>query len=143
MPAAQRAVIVKLLREASVEVSGHDLTAAAKLSPWLRPGADVYVNFVPGGSYRQSAEVAAAVRRSGFTPIPHVAARGIRDHAELADFLKRLGGEAAVDRVLVVAGDVLKPLDPSPPASISSEPGCCRRAAFARSVSPAIRKATP
>jgi methylenetetrahydrofolate reductase (NADPH) len=110
MPAAQRAVIVKLLREASVEVSGHDLTAAAKLSPWLRPGADVYVNFVSGGSYRQSAEVAAAVRRAGFTPIPHVAARGIRDRAELADFLKRLGGEAAVDRVLVVAGDVLKPV---------------------------------
>lgn len=110
MPADQRAVIVKLLREASVEVSGHDVTVAGKLSPWLRPGADVYVNFVPGHSYRQSAEVAAVVRRAGFTPIPHVAARSMRDRAELSDFLKRLGGEAAVERVLVIGGDVLKPV---------------------------------
>src|ERR1700693_3819594 len=110
MPADQRAVIVKLLREASVEVSGHDVTVAGKLSPWLRPGADVYVNFVPGHSYRQSAEVAAVVRRAGFTPIPHVAARSMRDRAELSDFLKRLSGEAAVERVLVIGGDVLKPV---------------------------------
>jgi methylenetetrahydrofolate reductase (NADH) len=110
MSADQRAVIVKLLREASVEVSGHDLMVAGKLSPWLRPGADVYVNFVPGGSYRQSAEVAAAVRRAGFTPIPHLAARSIRDHAELANFLKRLGAEAAVDRMLLIGGDVLEPV---------------------------------
>jgi methylenetetrahydrofolate reductase (NADPH) len=110
MPADQRAVIVKLLREASVEISGHDVTAAGKLVPWLRPGADVYVNFVPGGSYRQSTEVAAAVRRAGFTPIPHVAARSLRDRAELADFLKRLVGEAAVDRVLIIGGDVIEPV---------------------------------
>lgn len=110
MPADQRAAVVKLLREASIEVSGHDLTAASKLKPWLRPGADVYVKFVPGGSYRQSVEVAAAVRRAGFNPIPHVAARSMRDRAELVDFLKRLGGEAAVERVLVIAGDVPKPV---------------------------------
>jgi methylenetetrahydrofolate reductase (NADH) len=115
MPADHRAVIVKLLREASIEVSGHDATVAGKLDPWLRPGADVYVNFVPGGSYRQSVEVASAVRRVGFTPIPHVAARSIHDRVELSDFLKRLRGEAAVERVLIIAGDV-----PAPAGSFTS-----------------------
>ncbi len=45
------------------------------------------------------------MRRVGFEPIPHVAARNYSDKATLEDMLKRVRGEANVSRVLVIGGD--------------------------------------
>jgi methylenetetrahydrofolate reductase (NADPH) len=68
-------------------------------------GGDVYVAFLPGGEVARSVATAAAVRRAGFRPVPHVAAREMRSRAALDDYLARLAGEAGVSRVLVIGGD--------------------------------------
>jgi methylenetetrahydrofolate reductase (NADPH) len=69
-------------------------------------GADVTITFLPGDHYQHNVEIAAALRRLGFNPVPHIAAREMVSRAALDDFLARARGEADVRRVLLIAGDV-------------------------------------
>jgi len=94
-----------LLSAASVEVSsrGHQL---AELGDNFRPGTDVTITFLPGDHYRHNVETAADLRRAGFHPVPHIAAREMPSREALDDFLARARGEADVTRILVIAGDV-------------------------------------
>jgi methylenetetrahydrofolate reductase (NADPH) len=93
-----------LLPSASVEVSsrGHQL---AELRDHFAPGTDVTITFLPGDNYRHNVETACGLRRAGYNPVPHIAAREIPSHEALDDFLARLRGEADVTRILLIAGD--------------------------------------
>jgi methylenetetrahydrofolate reductase (NADPH) len=97
--------LLKLLSSASVEVSshGHQL---AELKERFPAGLDVTITFLPGDNFRSNVETAAALRRAGFNPVPHIAAREISSREALNDFLARLRSEADVRRVLLIAGDV-------------------------------------
>ncbi|MES1149002.1 MAG: hypothetical protein ABUL53_07430, partial [Bradyrhizobium guangdongense] len=94
-----------MLASASVEVSssGHQL---ADLSENFAQGIDVSITFLPGDNYLHNVETATALRRAGFNPVPHIAAREIHSRAALDDFFRRLRGEADVSRILLIAGDV-------------------------------------
>jgi methylenetetrahydrofolate reductase (NADPH) len=100
-----------MLSRASVEVPprGHHL---AELSDRFTAGIDVTVTFLPGDDYRRNVETAAALRRLGFNPVLHIAAREMRSREALDDFLSRARGEADANRVLVIAGDALRTLGP-------------------------------
>lgn len=97
--------LAALLSSASVEVSsrGHRLH---ELGDKFRPGTNVTITFLPGDNYRQNVETATVLRRAGFNPVPHIAAREMPSRQALDDFLARLRGEADVTRVLLIAGDV-------------------------------------
>src|SRR5882724_8695940 len=97
--------LVNLLSTASVEVSshGHQL---AELRKHFAAGTEVTITFLPGDNVRSNAETAAALRRAGFEPVPHIAAREMPSREVLDDFLAKLRGEADIRRVLLVAGDV-------------------------------------
>jgi methylenetetrahydrofolate reductase (NADPH) len=103
--------LAALLSTASVEVSsrGHQL---AELRDHFSPGIDVTVTFLPGDDYRHNVETAAALRRLGFNPVLHVAAREMRSRDTLDDFFARARGEAEANRILVIAGDSLRTLGP-------------------------------
>jgi methylenetetrahydrofolate reductase (NADPH) len=103
--------LAALLSTASVEVSsrGHQL---AELRDHFGPGIDVTVTFLPGDDYRHNVGTAAALRRSGFNPVLHVAAREMRSRDALDDFLARARGEAEANRILVIAGDSLRTVGP-------------------------------
>src|SRR5579864_56778 len=94
-----------LLSAASVEVSprGHQLPELRDNFP---PGTDVTITFLPGDDYRRNVMTAADLRRAGFHPVPHIAAREMPSREALDDFLARARGEADVSRILVIAGDV-------------------------------------
>jgi methylenetetrahydrofolate reductase (NADPH) len=94
-----------MLASASVEVSshGHQL---AELRDNFAAGIDVTITFLPGDNFRANVETAAGLRRAGFNPVPHLAAREIPSREVLNDFVARLRGEADVRRVLLIAGDV-------------------------------------
>jgi methylenetetrahydrofolate reductase (NADPH) len=70
------------------------------------PGTDVTITFLPGDNYRRNVDTASALRRAGYNPVPHIAAREMASREALDDFLARLRGEAAVTRLLLIAGDV-------------------------------------
>jgi methylenetetrahydrofolate reductase (NADPH) len=97
--------LTALLSSASVEVSsrGHQLQ---ELRDNFRPGTDVTITFLPGDNYRHNVDTAAALRRAGFNPVPHIAAREMATREALDDFLMRALGEADVSRILLIAGDV-------------------------------------
>ncbi|WP_090021285.1 methylenetetrahydrofolate reductase [Limimonas halophila] len=76
----------------------------------LHPGTKVAVTFLPGSDYRDTVRVAARLRREGFEPAPHIAARSLKNKGELEDFLARLRGEADVRQVVALAGAVDNPV---------------------------------
>ena len=94
-----------LLSSASVEVSsrGHQLP---ELRDRFARGTDVTITFLPGDNYRHNVETASALRRAGYNPVPHIAAREMPSREVLDDFLVRLRVEADVTRVVLIAGDV-------------------------------------
>jgi methylenetetrahydrofolate reductase (NADPH) len=71
----------------------------------LKRGTRVYLSAVPNRPAEESLAAAIRVRTAGFEPVPHVAVRNFASLAALDDFFARLNGEAAVDSVLVIAGD--------------------------------------
>ena len=95
------------LSRASVEVSsrGHQLK---ELKDNFPDGTDVTITFLPGDNYRHNVDTAAALRRAGYNPVPHIAAREMPSREALDDFLARAKGEAGVARVLLIAGDVVR-----------------------------------
>jgi methylenetetrahydrofolate reductase (NADPH) len=94
-----------LLSSASVEISsrGHQLQ---ELRDHFARGTDVTITFLPGDNYRRNVETAAALRRAGYNPVPHIAAREMPSREALDDFLARARNEADVTRVLLIAGDL-------------------------------------
>lgn len=97
--------LAALLPRSSVEISsrGHQL---GELREHFSPGIDVSITFLPGDNYRHNVATAAALRRAGFNPVPHIAVREIASREALDDFLRRLRAEADVTRMLLIAGDV-------------------------------------
>src|SRR5438045_8622752 len=93
------------LAAASVEISSHG-RLLPELPDNFAPGIDVTITFLPGDNYRHNIETAIALRRAGFNPVPHIAAREMVSRPALDDFLARLRGEAEVTRILLIAGDV-------------------------------------
>src|ERR1700710_1682783 len=93
------------MSSASVEVSsrGHQLQ---ELRDNFRSSTDVTITFLPGDNYRHNLDTAIALRRAGFNPVPHIAAREMATREALDDFLARARDEAGVSRILLIAGDV-------------------------------------
>ncbi|MGO9698764.1 MAG: methylenetetrahydrofolate reductase [Xanthobacteraceae bacterium] len=71
----------------------------------LKRGTSVFLSAVPNRPAEESLAAAIRVRAAGFEPVPHVAVRNFASVEALDDFLARLNGGAAVDSVLVIAGD--------------------------------------
>jgi methylenetetrahydrofolate reductase (NADPH) len=97
--------LTALLSLASVEVSSRE-HQLQELRDNFRPGTDVTITFLPGDNYRHNVDTAAALRRAGFNPVPHIAAREMATREALDDFLMRARGEADVSRIVLIAGDV-------------------------------------
>lgn len=96
--------ITALMAEFSIEATRPSAADIAGLSA-LKHGTRIYLSAVPNRPANESIDNAIRVRAAGLEPVPHVAVRNFASTAALDDFLARLNGEAAVDAVLVIAGD--------------------------------------
>lgn len=101
-----------LVSGASLEMSPRELDAIAPAAEFLPPGTDVYVSSPPAVSHHDIVGAAVALRRRGFEPVPHVAARGLVGFTQFNDLLARAAGEAGVRRALVIGGDLDPPNGP-------------------------------
>jgi methylenetetrahydrofolate reductase (NADPH) len=100
-----------ILANASVEVSARG-RPIPELTEWWRPGAEVFLPWLPGDEAAHQVQVAKAIAQAGFHPVPHIAVRRLKSERELSEFLARAAGEASVSRLLVIAGDVDQPNGP-------------------------------
>ncbi len=100
-----------LLRGISIELSAREHNGDQLCRGFLAAGASVYINFTPNDSYHAIVETAARIRRAGFRPVPHVAARYLTGLTQLDDFLARAAA-VGVDQVLAIGGDLDRPAGP-------------------------------
>jgi len=64
---------------------------------------DVYITMLPGNDYRDVANKAIELVKSGFNPVPHFPARSIKNKDELKDFVNRCR-DGGVKQALVIGG---------------------------------------
>ena len=106
-PAAGRAAAIaaELVSGGSLEMGAHRPQDARDIAALLPAGTPVYVNHLPRHRLLDTLPTLVAVREAGLEPVPHIAARRIKDQAELQIFLARAVGEAGVRKALIIGGD--------------------------------------
>jgi methylenetetrahydrofolate reductase (NADPH) len=116
----------------STEITARDRKAVAACRDHLEPGTTVHVAWIPGDDVPPIVGALAALRRDGFNPVPHVAARQLASTATLEDYIARAVGEAGVDELLVIGGDAMQPAGPFAGAMDVLRTGIVERHGIAR-----------
>lgn len=106
----RRAEIAAFMTGFTIETTPGSAAKVADFRDHLRPGADVFITFLPGSDFESTIAVAKRLRREGFNPIPHFAARSIPSRAFVDTALARLSAEANVQHVLTIGGAVSQPV---------------------------------
>ena len=106
----ERQDIVDFMSDFSLETTPNSAAKIASFSECVRPQTPVYITFLPGSDFDATIALATRLRREGFDPVPHFAARSIPDRAFLERNLERLRGEANISRVLLIGGAVPTPV---------------------------------
>jgi methylenetetrahydrofolate reductase (NADPH) len=101
-----------LLREASVEISPHDKLAGDGLREFFAAGTTVFVNHPASATGGEIVSACARLRRGGFVPVPHIAARRLKSVDDAVDFLRRATDEADITDALLIGGDPDWPAGP-------------------------------
>ncbi len=96
--------------EWSIEVTP---TGAAKIESFrecLAPGTTVNVTFLPGTDPSDTIAVAERLHNDGMRPVPHLAARSLRDAGQLDELLTAFTTRCGVEEVLCIGGGVDNPV---------------------------------
>jgi methylenetetrahydrofolate reductase (NADPH) len=105
-------IAAELVSGGSLEMGAHRPQDARDIAALLPGGTPVYVNHLPRHQLLDTLPTLIAVREAGLEPIPHIAARRIKDRAELQTFLARAVGEAGVRKALILGGDEPEAIGP-------------------------------
>ncbi len=97
--------VAQLTGASSIELSPRDEFAGETLRGLLKPGTTVFVNYPASVSHHDIVAACVRLRRAGFEPVPHVAARRLASFTQASDFLLRAVNEARVERILLIGGD--------------------------------------
>jgi methylenetetrahydrofolate reductase (NADPH) len=101
-----------VLDDFSMEMTGKDVAKVENAAGVIPPGTRINVTFLENEDLDTRVAAAAAVKRLGFTPVPHISVRRLRSQAMLEEYLSALRDIEASDNVLVVGGDPTTPLGP-------------------------------
>lgn len=106
-----REEVIHLARNWSLELTPREMEKlGSAVRDYLPMGTPVFVTWLAGSDFRQSAAAATRLRHAGLEPVPHMAARAIRDESKLAEMLARLRDEADVRQVLLIGGALAQPV---------------------------------
>ena len=94
----------------SIEITPAGANKIVSFSSCLEPGTSVNVTFLPGSDPDDTLEVAKRLYREEMIPIPHIAARSIKDKEQLEVIISNLAREANVSEVLIIGGGVREPV---------------------------------
>jgi methylenetetrahydrofolate reductase (NADPH) len=119
--------VAAFMRGFSLEAVRPSLDEIAALQPALPPSTAVYLTALPHRPAAELIALAVRVRRQGFEPVPHLAARGFASRDALGDFLSQLSEQAATTRALVIGGDRDRPAGPFSGARDLIESGLLQR----------------
>jgi methylenetetrahydrofolate reductase (NADPH) len=95
-----------------MEMTGKDVAKVENAAGVIPPGTRINVTFLENEDLTMRVSAAAAVKRLGFTPVPHISARRLKSQEMLEEFLTALRAIDATENVFSVAGDPSVPLGP-------------------------------
>jgi len=110
-----------------MEMTGKDVARLEAAAGVIPAGTRIHVTFLDNEDLAMRVAAAAAVKRLGFTPVPHISARRIKSQAELEEFLTALRGIDATENVFAVGGDPAVPLGPYEDSLALIESGVLKR----------------
>ena len=102
--------IQKAMTNWSIEVTPASANKINKFSDCLVPGTTVNVTFLPGSDPMDTVVVSERLHNEGMNPVPHIAARSLRDADHINALLAAYTSRAAVNEVLVIGGGVDQPI---------------------------------
>ena len=94
----------------SIEVTPTGATKIDSFSDCLKPGTTVNVTFLPGSDPMETVAVAERLHNEGMRPVPHLAARSLRDVDQLESLLAAFISRCGVNEVLLIGGGVDHPV---------------------------------
>ena len=101
-----------LIEDFSLEMTGKDLAKLDEARGTIPAGTRINVTFLGNEDLPVRLQAAGAVRKHGFTPVPHVSARRIGSERALEEFLAALRAIGASENLFVIAGDPPRPHGP-------------------------------
>lgn len=107
---SKRQYIKDFFADFTLETTPGSAQKIADYRDYVRAGEKMYITFLPGSDFNETVRVATRLKKEGFDPIPHIAARSIPNRAFLETAIKRCVEEAGVERFLVIGGAVDQPL---------------------------------
>jgi methylenetetrahydrofolate reductase (NADPH) len=112
VPASSDEALRQWLGGASIETAIQDVSRIEQECAALARGTECFVPWLPSMPYHHLVTVSARLTGANLVPVPHIAARRLADAGSAQDLFARLHGEAGVERVLLVGGDVERPAGP-------------------------------
>lgn len=103
-------MISKAAADWSIEVTPTGAGKIESFSDCLAPGTTVNVTFLPGSDLADTIAVAERLHNDGMRPVPHLAARSLRDPDQLDELLAAFTSRCGVEEVLCIGGGVDKPV---------------------------------
>ena len=94
----------------SIEVTPTGATKIESFRDCLAPGTTVNVTFLPGTDPSDTIAVAERLHNDGMRPVPHLAARSLRDAGQLDELLTAFTTRRGVEEVLCIGGGVDNPV---------------------------------
>ncbi|MBS1018982.1 methylenetetrahydrofolate reductase [Gluconobacter cerinus] len=97
-----------LMTESSIELLPPRILELSGVLPDLACGSRVFVTWLPGVPFAEVLAACDLLKLCGYLPVPHVAARSIRDEGHLQEICSALT-ERDIPRMLLIAGGADKP----------------------------------
>ena len=94
----------------SIEVTPAGANKIDSFADCLDPGTTVNVTFLPGSDPMDTVAVAERLHNEGMNPVPHLAARSLRNNDQLDSLLAAYTTRCGVNEVLVIGGGVDQPV---------------------------------
>ena len=94
----------------SIEVTPNGASKIDSFADCLAPSTTVNVTFLPGSDPMDTVAVAQRLHNDGMNPVPHLAARSLKDADQLDALLSAFTKQAGVSEVLVIGGGVDNPV---------------------------------
>jgi methylenetetrahydrofolate reductase (NADPH) len=95
-----------------MEMTGKDVAKVEAAETVIPPGTRINVTFLENEDLAMRTAAAAAVKRLGFTPVPHISSRRIKSQEMLEEYLEALRDVGAAENVLVIGGDPIVAMGP-------------------------------
>ena len=97
------------LRKASIEITPKQIEKLGLLKDKLQPGCKVFIALIDPADVAAQIEATRQLKTAGFSPVPHIPARFVRDEADLQARIGSLA-KAGADTMLVLGGGAPQPI---------------------------------